>query len=183
MSRPSRRTVPPSGCRWPVIRLNSVDLPAPFGPMTAAIWPVSTLRSTSETARKPAKDLLRPATSSTPHPPRSRPQRVEPAEDAARKGEQQHQEDRPEHERPILGVVGDLLVEPNEGQRADRRSPEIIHAAEDRHDQHLGRFRPEHVIGEDAAAEDAVERPGEPGERAGDDKGRELVEPDVDADN
>ena len=31
MSRPSSSTWPAVGCRWPVIRLNSVDLPAPFG--------------------------------------------------------------------------------------------------------------------------------------------------------
>ena len=65
MSRPSSRTVPLSGCRWPVIRLNSVDLPAPFGPITAAICRVSTVRLTSETARNPPKDLLSPLISST----------------------------------------------------------------------------------------------------------------------
>ena len=38
-SRPSTNTLPAVGSRWPVIRLNSVDLPAPFGSMTAAISP------------------------------------------------------------------------------------------------------------------------------------------------
>jgi len=37
ISRPSSNTRPPSGMMWPVIRLNRVDLPAPFGPITAAI--------------------------------------------------------------------------------------------------------------------------------------------------
>ena len=57
MSRPSSNTWPLSGCRWPVIRLNSVDLPAPFGPITAAICRVSTVSETSSTATNPEKAL------------------------------------------------------------------------------------------------------------------------------
>src|SRR5579872_6766091 len=111
MSRPSSVTVPLSGSRCPVIRLNSVDLPAPFGPITAAIWPVSTVRLTSLTARKPAKDFDRPAISSIEALPDARQQRIERAENAAGKNEQQHDQDRAEHEGPIFGVVGDLLVQ------------------------------------------------------------------------
>src|SRR5690348_18245903 len=107
MSRPSSRTVPLSGCRWPVMRLNSVDLPAPLGPITAAIWRVSTVRLTSQTARKPAKDLERPAISSTATALQPVPQERDTADDPAGEGEQQHQEDRAEHKRPVLRVVGD----------------------------------------------------------------------------
>ena len=39
MSRPSRRIVPASGARPPAIRLNSVVLPAPFGPMMPSASP------------------------------------------------------------------------------------------------------------------------------------------------
>ena len=39
MSWPSKRTVPLSGRSSPVIRLNSVDLPAPFGPMMPSASP------------------------------------------------------------------------------------------------------------------------------------------------
>src|SRR6185312_13787219 len=169
MSRPSSLTVPVSGCRCPVMRLNSVDLPAPFGPMTAAICRVSTDRLTSDTARKPPKDLLTPAISSTRPTSHPRPERVDAADNPPGKHEQQDQEDRAQHERPILRVVGDFLVEPNQGQRADRRSPEEIHAAEDRHDHDLGRFGPEDKVGEDAAAENPVQRTGEPGKGAGHD--------------
>src|SRR5690242_8923215 len=108
MSRPLSSTRPLSGRRWPVIRLNSVDLPAPFGPMTAAIWRASTVRLTSETARKPAKDLLRPTISSTAAALQPGPQLRDPANDAAGQGEQQHQQDHAEHERPVLRVIGDL---------------------------------------------------------------------------
>src|SRR5579864_8765278 len=114
MSRPSRRTLPLSGRRWPVIRLNSVDLPAPFGPITAAICRVATVRLTPETARNPPNDLERPETSSMAlligagfvpaGTAQAAPQRDEAADDAAGQAEQQHQQDRAEHERPILGV-------------------------------------------------------------------------------
>src|SRR5689334_3573766 len=67
MSRPSTMTLPAVGCRWPVIRLNRVDLPAPFGPITAAISPSATARSTSLTALKPPNDFDSPLTSSTRH--------------------------------------------------------------------------------------------------------------------
>jgi hypothetical protein len=39
-----------------------------------------------------------------------------------------------------------------------------------------------HVVGEDAAVEDAEQRAGDPGEAAGHDEGGEFVGPDVDAD-
>src|SRR5277367_1998005 len=146
--------------------------------MTATIWRVATVRLTPPTATKPANDLRRSRTSSiaSDQPPaRQAKSGNEPADNAAGKHEQQHQQQTAEHKRPILGIVGDLLVEPNQRQGADRRSPEIIHAPEDGHNNDLGRFRPEHIIGKDTAAKDAVERAGEPGETAGDDKGRELV--------
>src|SRR5262249_4821493 len=108
MSRPSTKTWPAVGCRCPVIRLNSVDLPAPFGPMTAAISPSATARSTSETARKPPNDLDRPLTSSTGRP---LPLAAEPgkagqyaADDPPGEGEQQDQKDDAQHERPVFGV-------------------------------------------------------------------------------
>src|SRR5512139_3872376 len=47
------------------MRLNSVDLPAPFGPMTQAIRPRSTDRLTSRTATKPPNDLVTASTRSS----------------------------------------------------------------------------------------------------------------------
>src|SRR6516162_8420856 len=92
-SRPSTNTLPAVGRRWPVIRLNSVDLPAPLGPITAAISPSATARSTPETARKPANDLERPRTSSTggPSPFAAEPSHAggHAAGDATRENEQQ----------------------------------------------------------------------------------------------
>src|SRR5690242_1454369 len=139
MFRPSRWTVPLSGCRCPVIRLNSVDLPAPLGPITAAIWRVSTVTLTSQTARKPAKDLERPAISSTAKALQPVPRARDTADDPDGGGEQQDQEDRAEHKRPVMRVGGDGLVQPDQHRGAHRRPPEIAHAAEDGHDHDLGR--------------------------------------------
>src|SRR6185312_8268243 len=186
MSRLSSSTRPALGGKCPVMRLNSVDLPAPFGPMTAAICPSATARLTSATARKPAKDLLRPCTSSTGAPPgpsaKSADAGDDATDDAAGKGEEQHQEDDAEHERPIFRVGGDLVVEQDKRRGADHGPPEMLHAAEDGHDHHFRRFRPIDEIGEDATARNAEERAGNAGEAAGDDEGGELVGPHVDAD-
>src|ERR1051325_1118072 len=110
-SRPSSVTAPASGVRWPVMRLNSVVLPAPLGPMIAAIWPRATSRLTSLTARKPPKLLRRPRTSSTRAPPQTAPDRLGGAGESAGEDEQQHDEDRAQHHRPVLRVRDDLLVQ------------------------------------------------------------------------
>ena len=64
MSWPSKRTVPDVGVRKPVSRLKSVVLPAPLGPTRAWTVPRATVRSTSETARKPRNSLVRALVSS-----------------------------------------------------------------------------------------------------------------------
>ena len=53
-------TVPASGGSWPPIRLNSVDLPAPLGPMTPRSSPGATSRSTSRTAYTPPNERESP---------------------------------------------------------------------------------------------------------------------------
>ena len=63
-SSPRKRMVPDVGCRAPAMRLNSVVLPAPLGPMRPRISPLLTLRVQPSTARKPPKALTRPSTSS-----------------------------------------------------------------------------------------------------------------------
>src|SRR5690242_4652560 len=161
MSRPSTTTRPAVGCRWPVMRLNSVDLPAPFGPITAAISPSATTRSTSLTARKPPNDLERPFTSSTLHLDAGRlgtgyfrtggalPLAAQPriagrhaTDDPAGESEQEHEQDHPQHERPVLGIGRGLLVQQHERRGADHRPPEMLDATQDGHDHDLGGFRP-----------------------------------------
>ena len=58
-STPSNRMRPPLGRSTPEIMLNSVVLPAPFGPITLQISPDVTSMLTSATACRPPKRLLR----------------------------------------------------------------------------------------------------------------------------
>ena len=57
-SRPDTCTAPSVGSYTPVIALNSVVLPAPFGPMTAVIEPRITSTETSLTAVRPPKRMV-----------------------------------------------------------------------------------------------------------------------------
>src|SRR5262249_44623220 len=61
MRSPRKRIAPASGASAPAIRLKSVVLPAPFGPVTV---PGSIARSTPSTARRLPNALTRPDTSS-----------------------------------------------------------------------------------------------------------------------
>src|SRR5215470_9181379 len=62
MRSPMNRIAPGSGA--PAIRLKSVVLPAPFGPMSPVIVPASIARSTPSTARRFPNALTTPDTSS-----------------------------------------------------------------------------------------------------------------------
>ena len=55
MDLPSNRISPELGASVPLIRLTSVVLPAPFGPMTPRISPCCSVKQTSLTAISPAK--------------------------------------------------------------------------------------------------------------------------------
>src|SRR6266496_6262 len=61
---PSSDICPAVGARNPVIRLNTVVLPAPLGPMSPSTSPGCRANDRSETARRPPKTLLSPRTSS-----------------------------------------------------------------------------------------------------------------------
>src|SRR5436853_4512965 len=76
MSRPSSNTRPRFGGRKPVIALNSVVLPAPFGPINPVIQLASTDKDAASTAVSPPKMTVTASTSSNPT---SRP----PGRDAA----------------------------------------------------------------------------------------------------
>src|SRR5947207_14068554 len=183
ISRSLKRTLPASALRCPVMRLKSVVLPAPLGPMMALIEPRGTLKLTRVTAWKPPKLLLRSRTSSNLSPPsETARRRLQCARDAAGEDEEQHDKDGAEDERPVLRVGNDLLVQPDENESAEGGADEGAHAAEERPDQDLGRRRPARELGADATVEDAEEPPRESREDAGDDKGRQHVAPHVDPD-
>src|SRR6202162_5210630 len=183
-SRPLKLMLPASGRRWPVMRLKSVVLPAPLGPMMALIEPRATLKLTPPRAWKPSKLLLRSRTSSNlSPPPEPARRRLHRSRDPAGEDEEQHDEDDAEDERPVLRVGDDLLVQPDEDEGAQRRADEGAHAAQERHDQHLGGLGPVREVGEDAPVEDAEKPAREPREGARDDEGRQLVAAHVDADD
>ena len=52
-SWPWKVMLPAAGGTTPQMVLNSVDLPAPFGPTTVTNWPSPTLSDTSVSARSP----------------------------------------------------------------------------------------------------------------------------------
>src|SRR5262245_36032973 len=197
MSRSLSTMRPASGRRWPVIRLKKVDLPAPFGPITAAISPRPIEKSTRSTAVKPSKRLLTPRTSSIGlyHVWRAGRRRCglgadaqasngsrQGAGDSAREHEQQHDEHRSHRQWPILGKRRDLLVEDDESCRPYRRSPEAAHAPEDGHDQRLRRLGPESEVRKHAAIEDAEEPPGNAGKEPCHHERGELVGAHIDPD-
>src|SRR5215468_5024577 len=178
-SRSLKRTLPASGRRCPVIRLKSVVLPAPLGPMMALIEPRGTEKLTPPTARKPSKLLRSPNTSSTRSPPAESQQG---AGDASREGEEQHHQNDAEDERPVFRVGDDLLVEPDEHGGAQGRPEERAHAAQEGHDQDLRRLGPVREVREDTAVENAEEAAGQSCEGTGEDEGRQLVATHVDTD-
>src|SRR5262245_24849504 len=61
MSSPSRTIRPAVGRSTPVRQLNSVDFPAPFGPMTARISPGATASETWLSAVRPPNRTVRPS--------------------------------------------------------------------------------------------------------------------------
>src|SRR3954469_14923729 len=64
-SRPSKTTRPASGRITPVIRLNSVVLPAPFGPTTETTCAGCTAKPPRSTATSPPKRRVSPSTASS----------------------------------------------------------------------------------------------------------------------
>src|SRR5205807_6942836 len=62
---PSNRTSPPVGLRNPVISLNRVLFPAPFGPIMLRISPRLTPKLTRSTAVRPPNRFVRSCVSST----------------------------------------------------------------------------------------------------------------------
>ena len=65
MRSPAKRMRPEVGLRKPVTMLNSVVLPAPFGPMRPVMVPLRTCSEHSLTARRPSKLFVTACTSSS----------------------------------------------------------------------------------------------------------------------
>src|SRR4030042_354874 len=106
-----KTTRPLSGLSMPVIKLNRVVLPAPFGPITATSCPFSTVSSAPLTARNLSKDLYTRSTLSMFSPSRRTlfaPALSEFLDEKAHHpfGQEKDDEDQehPEDQRPVLRV-------------------------------------------------------------------------------
>ena len=71
MLSPRNRTSPPVGSYTPVITLNTVVLPAPFGPITPTMPPGGSLKVRLSISRLSPKPLVSPSNSTTFCPSRS----------------------------------------------------------------------------------------------------------------
>ena len=165
----------------PAIMLNSVVLPAPFGPMTAKIAPGATPKLTLSTASRPRKRLLTPLTSSSAlmaAAPRHAELAGEPGPDAVRQHHHHHQQaDAVEH------LLGAGHVEAERGQQllhdlgqagqqecADDRAEQRADAADDRAEDQLDRARDvKDLLRKQIVVVEREEHAGDRGHAGGDD--------------
>src|SRR3954453_7205060 len=151
MSCPSKTMRPAAGRYTPLIRLNTVDLPAPLGPIRPRISPSSTLNVRLETASRPPKRLLSAMTSSTAliatrgsfeHLATAREALMQPSQQAAR-----HEQHDPEQKRAGDDELkvrkrfrceqepAQLLVEEGAERRPDHGAVSAQHQHHDRLDR------------------------------------------------
>ena len=198
MSRPNSAIDPLSGTSSPVIRLKSVVLPAPLGPMISRRSPGSTTRSTLAVTRRPPNDLLsaltvsavmgcapRPAAAAHPlrrartHCRAGAPQPHRARHQALRHEADDENENEAKDEVPTLDVGADHVLHDDDDGRAEDGPEQSGAAAGDHHQQRFRRGRQradlradELVVVEEQQARDA-------GPEAGEDDGQVADEPDV----
>src|SRR3954447_5661635 len=116
---PSNTIDPESGRKIPVMRLKTVVLPAPLGPITLTISPSPTCRSRSLTTWRPPKAFDTPRSSSSATSDDLDARRTE---DAGRPHVHDHDEKRTQHDQPRrTGNLFDELVLPDERREIKRR--------------------------------------------------------------
>src|SRR5712691_106091 len=195
MRAPAKRIVPSSGGNAPAIILNSVVLPAPFGPITAKIAPSGTVKLTSWTARTPLKRFDRPCTSrSTPMsrlaagrqaqgPRQRRPHAVR---------DHDHHDEKTDAVEHLLGAgrieaesghdLAQAFGEAGEQERAEDRAEQCADAADDRREDQLDRTRDvKDLLGEQIVVIEGEEDARDRGHGGGYDDREHLVAERVDA--
>src|SRR3954469_20363411 len=131
--------VPTSVWRLPEIWPMSVVFPAPLGPMRACTSPCATSRATLSVATTPPKRLLTLLSSSIFS------SRNETGNALWREEHDDEQNDADAEARVLLGMrrtlrepgdrmIGDGVLDPEEGGRAEYAAPKVADAAEDHHD-------------------------------------------------
>src|SRR5262249_6165733 len=120
MSVPAKRTVPESGRGLPASWPMKVVLPAPFGPITACVSPSATSKSMPSLARSAPNCFVSPRTSSIGL--------VEHAGEAALEEDDREDEQRAQHDLPVLGPAFEQLLDEQQREGADHRSGGARHA-------------------------------------------------------
>src|SRR5215510_6263482 len=108
--------------------LKNVDFPAPLGPMRARISPRGRVNDTPSTAWTPP-NARRTCSTSRTGVGSVTIARAEHAQNAARKREHDDDEDRAEHELPVLSVPRHHRIEQLVERRAQRCAGERVDAA------------------------------------------------------
>src|SRR5688500_11529039 len=158
MASPAKITSPALGRSTLVIRLKTVDLPAPLGPITARISPRSTVKSTPSTATSAPKRRTSPLHSSSgtrrllaPVRDRNRAPDAQPARqnapDALWREHDEDDEDGAEDERPQVSHLGEVMLEKHEGYAAQDRADQRAGASHHHHDEDPARSQPEEQLG------------------------------------
>src|SRR2546422_645355 len=189
---PLKKTSPAVSGITPVMRLKTVLLPAPLGPIRPWIAPRVTVMEKSATASKPPNRRETPRSSRSKAGSRScgRPsaQSPEKAPGRAWKGHQSlgreehgEDEDGAEDEDLVVVELAQELGRDGHQNGPDHRPPDAPRAADDgEDDQQHHRFQAE-VAGVKDLAEMGEEDAGEPGNEAPEHEGGQLVAKDVHA--
>src|SRR6266851_4122982 len=154
MSWPSNKTLPDVDRRSPVRQLNSVDLPAPFGPIRPRMSPCSSVTDAASTALKLPKAFVTSRASRSMRCSRCncwlrgfaapRPEPLDQRQYAARLKARDQYDDGAVHDKgqaralAAEQVVGDFL-QWHQDRRTYQRPKQQAGAAQRRHDQHLHR--------------------------------------------
>src|SRR5690606_2270823 len=133
MSTSRNHTVPALGRRVPLMRLNAVVLPAPFGPIRPTMAPCSTSKLTSRSAARPPKDFERFSTRSSAAMSTSLPRAAQARRQRRQAvGQESQDEDERGAVEDVLRVHGgpEELRQGRQDQRPDERPPDGVPAAD-----------------------------------------------------
>src|SRR6516162_6213584 len=143
MSSPAKLMLPRLGFSTPVMRLNKVDLPAPFGPITARTSPSSTCIDTWSTATRPPKRRVSSLSSSNATAvvqfdcSSTTKARADQTPYAFRREDHKGDKDEAKEQGPGLRVIAEQMLDRQEERGTYHRADQGAGAADDDHDQNL----------------------------------------------
>src|SRR5712692_6134458 len=183
MSRSLKMICPSLGESRPDMRLNSVVLPAPFGPMSAISSPSWTDRSTRSTATSPPnlRDSCRVCRTTLFPGKELPPFKLPPdeADDTVRRGKDENHDDEARNDPMILEPRADVIGQADEKGRPEDRALDRPRAPDDRPHDRVAGDRPVQEANVRESRGHGVEAPSESGEYRRDDEDDQLVPLDV----